>query len=124
MFKKIISYVMIASMFVISGCGAITATTALSTVGSAAATKVITHATGYGIQSPHSIIDRVMPSVVTVIAEVPLNTNKGRSPRFLRPGEKPERPQEPITPFQSGSGFVIHENGTVITTNKVSKSDC
>ena len=117
MFKKIFSYVVIASMFVISGCGTITLTTALGTVGSAAATKAITHATGYGIQSPHSIIDKVMPSVVTVIAEVPPNTNQGRSPqRFLRPGEQPQRPQqEPISPFQSGSGFVIHEDGTIIT---------
>ena len=111
MFKKIFSYVVIASMFVIPGLG---------TVGSAAATKVITHASGYGIQSPHSIIERVMPSVVTIIAEVPPNINKKlrsspRSPRFMKPGEQLQRPQEPIPQFQSGSGFVIHEDGTIIT---------
>ena len=57
-----------------------------------------------------------MPSVVTVIAEVPPNTNQGRSsPRFLKPGEQSQRPQEPIPQFQSGSGFVIHEDGTIVT---------
>ena len=57
MFKKVFSYVVIVSLlFAISGCGAITATTALGTVGSAAATKVIEHQAGYGIQSPHTII--------------------------------------------------------------------
>jgi len=116
-FKKVFSYVVIASLFA-SGCGTITATTALGTVGSAAATKAITHASGYGVQSPHSIIERVMPSVVTIIAEVKrTGPNDGkRSPqRFLKPGERPPRPQEQIAPFQSGSGFVIHKDGTVIT---------
>ena len=117
-FKKVFSYVVIASLFA-SGCGTITATTALGTIGSAAATKAITHASGYGIKSPHSVIERVMPSVVTIIAEVQRKgPNDGRrSPqRFLKPGERPQRPrQEPISPFQSGSGFVIHEDGTVIT---------
>ena len=46
MFKKVFSYVVIASMFAISGCAGLTATTALGTVGSAAATKAITHASG------------------------------------------------------------------------------
>lgn len=118
MFKKVFSYVVIASLFA-SGCGTITATTALGTIGSAAATKAITHASGYGIKSPHSVIERVMPSVVTIIAEVQRKgPNDGRrSPqRFLKPGERPQRPQqEPISPFQSGSGFVIHEDGTVVT---------
>ena len=117
-FKKVFSYVVIASLFA-SGCGTITATTALGTLGSAAATKAITHASGYGIKSPHSVIERVMPSVVTIIAEVQRKgPNDGRrSPqRFLKPGERPQRPQqEPISPFQSGSGFVIHEDGTVVT---------
>ncbi len=121
-FKKVFSYVVIASLFA-SGCGTITATTALGTLGSAAATKAITHASGYGVQSPHSIIERVMPSVVTIIAEVKrTGPNDGkRSPqRFLKPGERPQRPQqEPISPFQSGSGFVIHEDGTVITNYHV-----
>ena len=117
-FKKVFSYVVIASLFA-SGCGTITATTALGTIGSAAATKAITHASGYGIKSPHSVIERVMPSVVTIIAEVQRKgPNDGRrSPqRFLKPGERSQRPQqEPVSPFQSGSGFVIHEDGTVVT---------
>ena len=117
-FKKVFFYVVIASLFA-SGCGTITGLTALGTVGSAAATKAITHASGYGIQSPHSIIEKVMPSVVTIIAEVQRKSpNDGRrSPqRFLKPGERSQRPQqEPVSPFQSGSGFVIHEDGTVVT---------
>ena len=117
-FKKVFSYVVIASLFA-SGCGTITATTALGTLGSAAATKAITHASGYGIKSPHSVIERVMPSVVTIIAEVQRkgpNDGKRSPQRFLKPGERPQRPQqEPISPFQSGSGFVIHEDGTVVT---------
>ena len=123
-FKKVFSYVVIVSLFVSGcvttvGCGTITGLTALGTVGSAAATKAITHASGYGIQSPHSIIKKVMPSVVTIIAVVQRKgPNDGRrSPqRFLKPGERSQRPQqEPVSPFQSGSGFVIHEDGTVIT---------
>ena len=117
-FKKVFSYVVIASLFA-SGCGTITATTALGTIGSAAATKAITHASGYGIKSPHSVIERVMPSVVTIIAEVQRkgpNDGKRSPQRFLKPGERPQRPQqESISPFQSGSGFVIHEDGTVVT---------
>ena len=106
MFKKIFSYVVIASLFATSGCGTITA----GTVGSMVTTKALTHA-------PHSIIERVMPSVVTVIAEVPPTINKGlrSSPRFMKPGEQPQRPQEQIPQFQSGSGFVIHEDGTIVT---------
>ena len=122
MFKKVFVCVLIASSLFVSGCGTLTAGTALGTIaasaGTAAATKAITHASGYGIQSPHSIIERVMPSVVTIIAEVQRKgPNDGtRSPqRFRKPGERPQRPQEQITPFQSGSGFVIHEDGTIIT---------
>ena len=115
MFKKVLSYVVIASMFAISGCGAITATTALGTVGSAAATKAITHATGYGIQSPHSIITKVMPSVVTVIAELPVSKRKPDAPRFVKPGERPENPKQEEQGFASGTGFVIDEDGTIVT---------
>ena len=115
MLKKLFSYIVIASLFAISGCAGISATTALGTVGSAAATKAITHATGYGIQSPHSIITKVMPSVVTVIAEIPVAKQKSDAPRFIKPGERPEKPQEEEQGFASGTGFVISESGTVIT---------
>ena len=106
MFKKVFSYVVIASMFAISGCGGITAVTALGTVGSAAATKVIEHSAGYGIQSPHTIIEKVMPAVVTVIAEIPISKRKSNAPRFVKPGERPESPKEEQG-FASGTGFVI-----------------
>ena len=92
-FKKVFSYVVIASLFA-SGCGTITATTALGTIGSAAATKAITHASGYGIKSPHSVIERVMPAVVTVIAEIPVSKRKSDAPRFIKPGERPESPKQ------------------------------
>jgi serine protease Do len=115
MFKKIFSYIVIASMFAISGCGGVTTLSALGTVGSAAATKVITHASGYGIQSPHTIITKVMPSVVTVIAELPISKRKSDAPRFVKPGEKPEKPQEEEQGFASGTGFVISAEGTVVT---------
>ena len=115
MFKKVLSYVVIASMFAISGCGAITATTALGTVGSAAATKVIEHQAGYGIQSPHTIIEKVMPAVVTVIAELPISKRKPDAPRFVKPGERPEIPLEEVQGFASGTGFVIDEDGTIVT---------
>ena len=115
MFKKVLSFVGIVSMFAISVCGVMTATTALGTVGSAAATKAITHATGYGIQSPHSIITRVMPAVVTVIAELPVSKRKPDAPRFVKPGERPKSPQDEEQGFASGTGFVIDEDGTVIT---------
>ena len=109
MFKKIFSYVVIASMFVIFGCGTIT-------TGSVATTKTITHATGYGIQSPYSIIERVMPAVVTVISEIPVRFSKQNptGPRFLKPGERQQRPQEEQE-YQSGTGFVVTTDGTVIT---------
>ena len=115
MLKKLFSYVVIASLFAISGCAGITATTALGTVGSAAATKAITHATGYGIQSPHSIITKVMPAVVTVIAELPVSKRKPDAPRFVKPGERPENPKQEEQGFASGTGFVIDTEGTVIT---------
>ena len=116
MFKKIFSCIVIASLFAISGCGTITATTALGTVGSAAASKAITHASGYGIQSPHTIITKVMPAVVTVIAEIPVSKRKSDAPRFVKPGERPESPkQKEEQGFASGTGFVISAEGTVVT---------
>ena len=116
MLKKLFSYVVIASLFAISGCGTITATTALGTMGSAAATKVIEHQAGYGIQSPHTIIEKVMPSVVTVIAEIPASKRKSDAPRFVKPGERPESPkQKEEQGFASGTGFVISAEGTVVT---------
>jgi len=115
MFKKVFSYVVIASLFAISGCGTFTAATALSTVGSAAATKVIEHQAGYGIQSPHTIIEKVMPAVVTVIAELPLSKQKSDAPQFIKPGERPESPKQKDQAFASGTGFVISAEGTIIT---------
>ena len=115
MFKKVFSYVVIASLFAISGCGTFTAATALSTVGSAAATKVIEHQAGYGIQSPHTIIEKVMPAVVTVIAEIPVSKRKSDAPRFVKPGERPESPKQNEQGFASGTGFVIDAEGIVIT---------
>ena len=117
MFKKLSACTVIASLFVLmSGCGGVTALSALGTVGSAAATKVIEHQAGYGIQSPHTIIERVMPAVVTVIAELPTSKRKSDAPQFLKPGERPQK-QEPKDEqgFASGTGFVIHEDGTIIT---------
>ena len=115
MFNKVFAYVVIASLFAISGCGTLTATTALSTVGSAAASKAITHASGYGIQSPHTIIERVMPAVVTVIAEIPVSKRKSDAPRFVKPGERPESPKQKEEGFASGTGFVISAEGTIVT---------
>ena len=115
MFKKIFSCIVIASLFAISGCGTLTATTALSTVGSAAASKAITHASGYGIQSPHTIITKVMPAVVTVIAEIPVSKRKSDAPRFVKPGERPRPPKQKEEGFASGTGFVISAEGTIVT---------
>ena len=116
MFKKLSACTVIASLFVLmSGCGGITTLSALGTVGSAAATKVIEHQAGYGIQSPHTIIERVMPAVVTVIAELPVSKRKPDAPQFLKPGERPENPKQTEQGFASGTGFVIHEDGTIVT---------
>ena len=118
MFKKLSACTVIASLFVLmSGCGGVTALSALGTVGSAAATKVIEHQAGYGIQSPHTIIERVMPAVVTIIAELPVSKRKPDAPQFLKPGERPQspQPQEDGQGFASGTGFVIHKDGTIIT---------
>ncbi len=116
MFKKVSACVLTASLFILmSGCGGITAVTALGTVGSAAVTKVIEHQSGYGIRSPHTIIEQVMPAVVTVIAELPVSKQKSNAPRFLKPNERPQIPQEEEQGFASGTGFLIHEDGTIIT---------
>ena len=117
MFKKLSACTVIASLFVLmSGCGGVTALSALGTVGSAAATKVIEHQAGYGIQSPHTIIERVMPAVVTIIAELPVSKRKPDAPQFLKPGERPQIPQQKDEQgFASGTGFVIHEDGTIVT---------
>ena len=119
MFKKVFACTVIASLFVfMSGCGGITTLSALGTVGSAAATKVIEHKAGYGIQSPHTIIDRVMPSVVTIISETHVATNLSPKQRFRKPGE-PMIPEPNNNAFQSGTGFVIEENGIVVTNYHV-----
>ena len=112
MLQKVIKrLIVISSILFLSSCGTITATTALSTAGSAVASKVLTHSAGFGIQSPHSIIERVMPSVVTVsveLKEAPNNTPT----RFVKPGEPiDQKPNQ----FSSGSGFVFHEDGSIIT---------
>ena len=102
---------------ILSGCGGVTALSALSTVGSAAASRVIEHKAGYGIQSPHTIIDRVMPSVVTIISELKSVSTKS-SQGFRKPGE-PIFPEPNNNAFQSGTGFVIEENGIVVTNYHV-----
>ena len=118
--KKLVvvgSISLLTCWMIFSGCGSITALSALGTVGSAAATKVIEHKTGYGIQSPHAIIDRVMPSVATIISELKTVSRKS-SQGFIRPGEdmlsKPNN-----NAYQSGTGFVIKEDGTLITNYHV-----
>ena len=116
--KVIKNLVVISSIsLMLSGCGSITALSALGTVGSAAATKVIEHQAGYGIQSPHTIIDRVMPSVVTIISELKSVSTKS-SQGFRKPGE-PIFPEPNNNAFQSGTGFVIEENGIVVTNYHV-----
>ncbi len=112
MLQKVIKrLIVISSILFLSSCGTITATTALSTAGSAVASKVLSHSAGFGIQSPHSIIERVMPSVVTVsveLKEAPNNTPT----RFVKPGEPTDQmPNQ----FSSGSGFVFHEDGFIVT---------
>ena len=124
MLQKVIKILIVISSFVfVFGCGTITAGitagTALSTVGTAAAAKAIQHTAGYGIQSPHTIIERVMPSVVTVSVEIQQSTNSTTNSnrrRFVKPGEQMPQPGQPqVEPFSSGSGFVVGEAGVVIT---------
>ena len=116
MLQKVIkNLIVIGSLWFLSvGCGGVTALSALGTAGSAAATKVIEHTAGYGIQSPHTIIEKVMPAVVTVTVEIqqPVLDDVRR---FIKPGEPMRPPQPQVEPFSAGSGFVIHETGAVIT---------
>lgn len=113
MLQKVIkNLIVIGSIWFLSvGCGGVTALSALGTVGSAAATKVIEHSAGYGIQTPNTVIEKVMPSVVTVAVELKQSTNNSPT-RFVRPGEsiKPQPNQ-----FSAGSGFVFQEDGFVVT---------
>jgi len=113
MLQKVIkNLIVIGSIWFLSvGCGGVTALSALGTVGSAAATKVIEHNAGYGIQTPNTVIEKVMPSVVTVAVELKQSTNNSPT-RFVRPGEsiKPQPNQ-----FSAGSGFVFQEDGFVVT---------
>ena len=113
MLQKVIkNLIVIGSIWFLSvGCGGVTALSALGTAGSAAATKVIEHSVGYGIQTPHTVIEKVMPSVVTVAVELKQSTNNSPT-RFVRPGESIE-PQP--NQFSAGSGFVFQEDGFVVT---------
>ena len=115
MLQKVIkNLIVIGSIWFLSvGCGGVTALSALGTVGSAAATKAIEHTAGYGIQSPHTIISKVMPSVVTITVELkqPIS-NSAR--RFVKPGE-PIIPAPRENQFSSGTGFVLHEDGFIVT---------
>jgi S1-C subfamily serine protease len=79
----------------------VTALSALGTAGSAAATKVIEHSAGYGIQSPHTIIEKVMPAVVTVSVEIQQPV-KSDVRRFVKPGEPMGPPQPEVNPFSAG----------------------
>lgn len=107
-------------LVLILGCGGVTALSALSTVGGAAAGKVIEHTSGYGIQSPHTIIEKVLPSVVTVSVELkPELDNSAR--RFSRRSE-PFTPPPRENQFSMGSGFVITEEGSVVTNWHVIKN--
>ena len=56
-----------------------------------------------------------MPAVVTVIAEIPIAKQKSDAPRFVKPGERPENPKQEEQGFASGTGFVIDEDGTIVT---------
>ena len=117
MLQKVIkNLIVIGSLCIILGCGGVTALSALGTAGSAAATKVIEHTAGYGIQSPHTIIEKVMPTVVTVTVEIqqPVQDDVRR---FIKPGEPMGPPQPQVEPFSAGSGFVVHETGAVSYTH-------
>ena len=116
--NKIFSLLVVCLVSLTFGC-VMSTTAALTTAGGAAMTKVIEHRAGYGMRDPHTVIERVMPSVVTIISELPkIETNNPRN-RFMKPNELKEQrqklPNRENNQFQSGTGFVIHEDGTVIT---------
>ena len=121
MSQKVLKNIVLTYLLIlILGCGSITALSALSTVGGAAAGKVIEHSAGYGIQSPHTIIEKVMPSVVTVSVELkPELDNSAR--RFSRRSE-PFIPPPRENQFSMGSGFVVAEDGTIVTNWHVIKN--
>ena len=115
MSKKVTKKLILVGVLLLCiGCGAISATTIAGTAGSAAAGKVIEHSAGYGIQTPHTIIKKVMPTVVTVTGDL-MNTVSDMPRGFVKPSE-PIVPQQPKQhQFSSGSGFVFHEDGYVVT---------
>ena len=114
MSKKVTKKLILVGILLLCiGCGAISATTIAGTAGSAAAGKVIEHSAGYGIQTPHTIIKKVMPTVVTVTVDL-MNTVSDMPRRFVKPSE-PIAPQPRQHQFSSGSGFVFHEDGYVVT---------
>ena len=115
MSKKVTKKLILVGILLLCiGCGAISATTIAGTAGSAAAGKVIEHSAGYGIQTPHTIIKKVMPTVVTVTVDL-MNTVSDMPRGFVKPSE-PIVPQQPKQhQFSSGSGFVFHEDGYVVT---------
>ena len=119
MFRHIIKLIVIGLTITTLGCGTVTTLSALSTVGSTvgstAATKILEHSAGYGIQSPHTIIQKVIPSVVTVSVEITEKINRNPAPRgFVRPGES-VTPAPRQDQFSMGSGFVIREDGLILT---------
>ena len=94
MSKKVTKKLILVGILLLCiGCGAISATTIAGTAGSAAAGKVIEHSAGYGIQTPHTIIKKVMPTVVTVTVDL-MNTVSDMPRGFVKPSE-PIVPQQP-----------------------------
>ena len=84
--NKIFSLLVVCLVSLTFGC-VMSTTAALTTAGGAAMTKVIEHRAGYGMRDPHTVIERVMPSVVTIISELPkIETNNPRN-RFMKPNE-------------------------------------
>tara|TARA_B100001750_G_scaffold139864_1_gene111424 strand:+ start:3131 stop:4255 length:1125 start_codon:yes stop_codon:yes gene_type:complete len=106
--RKILSLIVICLFSF--GC-VFTTGAALTTVGTATASKILQHSAGYGVQSPHTIIEKVMPTVATITVEVEQPKRQERG--FVKPTDKPQRkiPDQ----FSTGSGFVISEDGMVVT---------